>query len=164
MPKKKFWKARLVDGFQPVMIDLDVHKALEAARTSFAEPPNAILRRLLGLEQSKAKPAPVKDRGERDVAAAAPDPGPTRRDAPDFPDGSMLRANYCGVKVSGRVRDGAWEVDGSRFSLSSIALIANLDSRSEAPDDLKAWQDWEILPPGAEQWRPLAEPSRRRTG
>ena len=37
-------------AFTNILIDLDVHKALEVRRLSFEEPHNAILERLLGLK------------------------------------------------------------------------------------------------------------------
>ena len=39
MPKKKFWKAKLTDGFQPMMIDLDVYKAIEGPRVTVSPRP-----------------------------------------------------------------------------------------------------------------------------
>ena len=53
MSKKKAGKTKRSDGLQPIMIDLEVHKAIEAERRSFDERPNAILRRLLGLDHQE---------------------------------------------------------------------------------------------------------------
>ena len=156
MPKKKIRKAKLVDGFQPIMIDLEVYKAIEAARESFTEMPNAILRRVLGLDHAlpanelshtavEAKHGSVAANGSRESSPIA------------IPDGAELRAAYCGVTVTGAVREGIWEVGGSKFDLPSADLIAGHHKGSEVPVDEKGWEDWEIRLPGAENWRRVAD-------
>ena len=40
-------------GFRSVDIDFDVHKCIELARESFAETPNAVLRRLLSIDAAR---------------------------------------------------------------------------------------------------------------
>ena len=40
----------MMQEFRSVEIDLDVHKRIELAREGFSETPNAVLRRLLGVD------------------------------------------------------------------------------------------------------------------
>lgn len=151
MAKKKVWKAKRVGGFQPVMIDLEVHKAIEAARESFAEPANAVLRRLLGLAPV-APPEPAlekKTRKPNKARAAAPSQN-------SLPDGAELRAEFRGTKVCGAVRDGAWVVNDSGFSLPAAALIASLEGSAERLPELEGWDGWEVRLPGGKVWKPLA--------
>src|SRR3954466_10136182 len=109
MPKKKVRKAKLVDGFRPLMIDLDVYKAIEAARESFTEMPNAILRRLLGLDRALPAIPPSHAAVEaKDGSVAAS--GRRESSAIVIPDGAELRAAFRGVTVTGAVREGIWEV------------------------------------------------------
>lgn len=158
MAKKKLWKAKLKNGFQPVMIDMDVHKAIEGARQSFSEMPNAILRRLLGLEGG---PAPTNGAHGRAKSGGAAEGGWSKIDrngrAVFLPDGTELRAAYCGRTVTGAIRAGAWEVGESRFNSPSAALIANVQTREGRPVNLNGWRHWEVKSPGASAWRRLAD-------
>jgi hypothetical protein len=156
MPKKKVRKAKPIDGFRPIMIDLEVYKAIEAARESFTEMPSAILRRMLGLDHALPAAVPRNAAVEAKHDGAAGDR--SQESSPIvIPDGAELRAAYCGVTVTGAVREGIWEVGGSKFDLPSAALIAGDHKSSDTPVDQKGWEDWEIRLPGAESWRPLAD-------
>ena len=138
------------------MIDLEVYKAIEAARESFTEMPNAILRRLLGLDHARPATLPSHAAVEAKQGSVAAN-GSQESSAIVIPDGAELRAAYCGVTVTGAVREGIWEVGGSKFDLPSADLIAGHHKGPEAPVDEKGWEDWEIRLPGAENWRPLAD-------
>jgi hypothetical protein len=155
MPKKKVWKTKLVDGFRPISIDLEVYKAIEAARESFTEMPNAILRRLLGVDHARSATPPIKTAPEAKQGSAAAIG--QAHSAIVVPDGAELRAAYCGVTVTGPVRDGIWEVGGSKFDLPSAELIAGHHKGSEVPADERGWEDWEIRLPGAENWRRVTD-------
>jgi hypothetical protein len=162
MAKKKFWKAKLTDGFQPVMIDMEVHKVIENARQSFTEMPNAILRRLLGLDGGRPVPngtgIGAHGRAKSGGATAGGWSKIDRRGRAVFlPDGTELRAAYCGLTVTGAIRDGAWEVEGSRFNSPSAALIANVHTRAGQPVNLNGWRHWEVKPPGTSAWRRLGD-------
>ena len=152
MSKKKAGKTKRSDGLQPIMIDLEVHKAIEAERRNFDERPNAILRRLLGLDH-------------QELAAVGGGPG-TTGDAGNgwsfvdgdgvelvLPNGTELRAVYLGLCVSGAIMNGTWEIGRRRFRLPSRAL--SNDDSSKGLDGLEDWQNWEVRVPGAQEWRPL---------
>jgi len=138
------------------MVDLDVYKAIEAARDSFTEMPNAILRRLLGLDHTRTATLPSHVAVEAKQGSIGAN-GSQKNSAIVIPDGAELRAAYCGVTVTGAVRAGIWEVGGSKFDLPSADLLAGRHKGAEAPVDEKCWEDWEIRLPGAEKWGPLAD-------
>jgi hypothetical protein len=146
MPKKKVWKAKLTDGFQPVMIDLEVHKAIEAARRNFNETQNVILRRLLGLD-SEERTSPS--------GAMRNDLSSLQNGGLALPDGAELRADFCGVWVRGAVHDGNWKVEGTAFSLPAAQLMASLSNSAEPPPELDGWSDWQVRLPGGEGWQPV---------
>ncbi len=156
--KKKFWKAELVEGFHPIMIDVEVHKAIEAARESFSEMPNTILRRMLGIGgYSGAAAAPAR----RAKAGGAVDGGWSKLDRRGrnvfLPDGTELRAAYGGRTVEGRIAGGMWQVGDERYGSPSAALIANVRSSSGTPVNLNGWRHWEVKLPESPVWRPLME-------
>lgn len=157
--KKKVWKAAAVDGFQPVMIDMDVHKAIEAGRESFSEMPNAILRRLLGIDPGG--PAAARAGGARARAGGAAEGGWSKLDRRGrvvfLPDGTELRAAYGGHAVTGIIAGGLWQVGEGRYASPSAALIANVTSRDGKPVTLNGWRHWEVRLPGSPLWRPLME-------
>jgi hypothetical protein len=178
--KKKYWKAELVEGFHPIMIDVEVHKAIEAARESFSEMPNTILRRMLGIGGVSGGPArPPEAVGQVDAArqagSARPN-GPARprakggvsgadgwskldRSGRDIflPNGTELRAAYAGQAVTGTIAEGEWQVGGERYGSPSAALIANVRARSGQPVNLNGWRHWEVKLPGSPVWRPLVD-------
>ena len=72
MSKKKAGKTKRSDGLQPIMIDLEVHKAIEAERRNFDERPNAILRRLLGLDHEEMAAVSGSPETSGDAGMAGP--------------------------------------------------------------------------------------------
>jgi hypothetical protein len=155
--KKKVWKADLIDGFHPIMIDLDVHKAIEAARQSLGEMPNAILRRMLGLDG----PRDTNGVGRRAKGGGAQEGGWSKIDRHGrnvfLPDGTELRAAYGGQAVTGTIRDGGWQVGQGRFNSPSAALIAHVQTREGKSVNLNGWRHWEVKLPGSTSWRPLSD-------
>lgn len=172
--KKKYWKAELVKGFHPIMIDVEVHKAIEAARESFSEMPNNILRRMLGIGGVSGGPARPADTARPNGSARPAGPARPRakggvsgadgwskldRSGRDvfLPNGTELRAAYAGQAVTGTIAEGEWQVGGERYRSPSAALIANVRARSGQPVNLNGWRHWEVKLPGSPVWCPLLD-------
>jgi hypothetical protein len=160
--KKKLWTAALAEGFHPVMIDVDVHKAIEAERRSLEEMPNTILRRMLNLDGRAAPGANgAHPAGRRAKGGGAAEGGWSKIDRRGrnvfLPDGTELRAAYGGHAVAGEIRDGAWVVGDRIFNSPSAALIAHVHTRAGQPVNLNGWRHWEVKLPGTGTWQPLAE-------
>jgi hypothetical protein len=151
MAKKKAGKAKRGKGLQSIMVDLDVHKTIEARRQSFEESPNAILRRILGLDKVEE----TRAIDEQAASDQAPDGWlfvDQEGRATLLPSGTELRAVYRGLTVSGPITGDAWEIGDRRFRLPPRAVSA---SDSPGLDALDGWQRWEVRLPGAEAWHPL---------
>ena len=158
MAKKK--KPRKGDnGLQPIMIDVELHKAIEAARRNFGETPNAILRRMLGIDGIGGGDALAA--GGRARGGNANGGGWSKRNHKGrrvfLPDGTALRATYSGQSVTGVIAGGLWQVGEARYRSPSAALIANVRSRAGTPVNLNGWRHWEVKLPGAANWLPLME-------
>ena len=157
MSKKKFWKAKAIEGFQPVMIDMDVYKLIEASRSSFAEMPNAILRRLLDLDGERQ---PDRARPRRAKSGGAAGGGWSKIDrrgkAVFLPDGTELRAAYAGQTIVGHIAEGRWQVGDAAYNSPSAALIGNVTSRDGKPVNVNGWRHWDVKVPGTQTWQPLA--------
>ena len=104
-----------------IEIDFDVHRHIEAARQGFDDPPNAVLRRLLGIDNN--------DTGSQESSSATPgaastDPGvPWTRKGILLPDGTELQVRYAEVKADGRVTGGKLVLNGKEFDAPSKAVI-----------------------------------------
>ena len=152
------------DRDRAVSIDIDVHRMIESARQSFEETENAILRRLLGLEQNTAgagTAAAVPPKGARAKAGGAADGGwaKTNRSgqAVFLPDGTRLRAAYGGRAFTGIIDHGTWKVGEGRYTSPSAALNAVARTRAGGSVNLNGWRHWEVLRPGTTVWTRLAD-------
>jgi hypothetical protein len=161
--KKKGAKKKSGDGgARTIAIDMEVHKRIEAARLSFEESDNAILRRLLRVGEAQPAGAPEPAAPPRRAkGGGAADGGWSkigRHGRTVFlPDGTLLRAAYGGRTVEGEVRDGAWLVNGAAYNSPSAALIANVQTKDGSPVNLNGWRHWEVRRPGEEVWLRLSE-------
>src|SRR5918995_1985399 len=123
--KKKGAKKKSGDGgARTIAIDMEVHKRIEAARLSFEESDNAILRRLLRVGEAQPAGAPEPAAPPRRAkGGGAADGGWSkigRHGRTVFlPNGTLLRAAYGGRTVEGEVRDGAWLVNGAAYNSPS---------------------------------------------
>jgi hypothetical protein len=139
-----------------VDIDLDVHRKIELARLNFDENGNDILRRLLKLDDSFARPARNSNEDTRAKGGGAIDGGWSKIDrfgrSIFLPDGTRLRAAYAGRAVEGEIIAGMWVVAGNAYNSPSSALNANVRTRNGNNVNLNGWRHWEVRPPGTETW------------
>ncbi|WFU08597.1 hypothetical protein QA646_15035 [Rhizobium sp. CB3090] len=132
-----------------IEIDFDVHKRIELARQSFAETPNTVLRRLLQIED-QALAAQVTDTGGRPWASK----GVT------LPHGTELRMEYNGRVHTGIIQNGAWLVEGDRYSSPSAAAGGVALTKDDKRTNLDGWKYWHIRRPEETKW--IAISSLRR--
>ncbi len=127
-------------------IDFDVHRAIELSRTGFDESPNAVLRKLLGLDKSATEVPATKATGRSWLRLGV-----------ELPHGTMLRMSYNGSTYSGEVVDGTWLVEGGRHTTPSSAATAVAKTRSGKQTNLNGWSYWEAKVPDSASWVPLQQ-------
>ncbi|RWK27511.1 hypothetical protein [Mesorhizobium sp.] len=125
-----------------IEIDIDVHKLIETSRTSFAETPNAVLRRLLDL----GAPSATGSNGTKLHGRAWTGKGVT------LPAGTELRMEYRGREHRGVIENAAWVVEGQRFKSPSAAAGAVAITKSGSRPSLDGWKYWQIKRPGDDGW------------
>jgi len=131
-----------------IEIDFDVHKLIENERTSFAETPNAVLRRLLKLG------AP-RDNGA-EAQTHDPHKGAWTGKGVTLPAGTALRMEYRGREHRGVIEDAAWVVDGQRFRSPSAAAGGVAVTKSGKRPSLDGWKYWQVKRPGDAGWTALS--------
>ena len=127
-----------------IEIDFDVHKRIEAERRGFDEPPNAALRRLLGLGDAiTSTPAQSAEVGE-----------PWKEDGVVVPHGSLVRMIYGrGRQVyEGRITNGRWLIKGRAFDSPSGAASELAVTKEGSKTKLNGWNYWEVKFPGESKW------------
>ena len=137
--------------YRTIAIDLDIHKAIEAERKSFAETRNDILRRLLDLPAS-AEPQTADNDGLSDDL---PGPGCWSGKGVTLPAGTDLRMVYNGETYIAVIDDGSWLIDGERHSSPSGAASAVARTRDGNRVNLDGWEYWYYRIPGTDEWRTL---------
>ncbi len=140
--------------FRTVDIDFDVHKRIELARESFSETPNAVLRRLLGLDALRA--------GQQVIGAGAMRAWSGKGVL--LPHGTRVRMDYNGRAHGGEVLDGSWLIEGERFSSPSAAAGGVARTKDGKRTNLDGWIYWWALLPGEETWVKLSEMRREEVG
>jgi hypothetical protein len=133
---------------QTIEIDFDVHKRIEMERRGFDEPPNAALRRLLGLNGTAAPPAPPGGRPWRGK----------RRGLLDYvilEHGTALRMSYNGRQHTGQIVDGEWLVEERRYKSPSAAACGVARTKEGRRTSLDGWRYWEFRRPGKTNWQRL---------
>lgn len=136
-----------------IEIDFDVHKRIEAERSGFAETPNDVLRRLLGIGAAAARKAP------RAPASAPQSEGFGRAwngKGVTLPGGTELRMDYRGQVLTGVIRDGKWVVEGREFSSPSGAAGEMCRTKSGQKTSLDGWRYWQAKRPGEDRWTPIS--------
>lgn len=94
-------------------IDLDVHKKIEAARTSLSQTENSILRSLLNIGPLESKDDTMRENG-------GTKPGLLARGTL-IPDGTELRSTLRGTVHRAKVRNGKIEFNGEEYHTPSAA-------------------------------------------
>jgi hypothetical protein len=134
---------------QKIDIDWDIHKMIEAERSSFDEPPYIALRRLLRLPAPKRTITPEK----HEVGTGLPwvDDGVT------VPHGSLARMEYLrGSQVyEGQFLNGKLLVNGQAFDTLSAAADALAVTKNGSKTSLNGWNYWKAKFPGETKWRSL---------
>ncbi|MCT8988870.1 hypothetical protein NYR54_00975 [Chelativorans sp. SCAU2101] len=126
-----------------IEIDFEVHKRIELERTSFNEPPNTALRRLLGIEGA-APAAPPQ--------TAAPSGRPWAGKGVTLPHGTELRMEYNGRVYTGRIENGRWLVEGKEFKSPSAAAGGVALTKDGRHTSLDGWIYWHVKRPGDAGW------------
>jgi hypothetical protein len=134
-----------------IEIDFDVHKKIEEARMSFADTPNDVLRRLLGLVPQKSTDS------KQPAESSMRDSGGMQLDGIFLPAGTELRKRYKGILHSAHVESGSIVLNGKRFQSPSMAGI------EVTGYNVNGYRFWEGRLPGSSQWR-LLERIRHRAG
>lgn len=124
-----------------IEIDFEVHKRIELERQSFAETPNAVLRRLLSIggEQTPRPTAPTGDR-------------PWAGKGITLPHGTELRMEYNGRVHMGVIQNGTWMVEGGEYKSPSAAAGGVARTRDGKQTSLDGWIYWQAKRPGETQW------------
>lgn len=130
-------------------IDFEVHKRIEAERTSFAETPNHVLRRLLGIEPGENKASVL-------IAAAAEHGRSWTGKGVTLPGGTQVRMDYNGQQLAGVIHDGKWIIEGREFSSPSAAASKMCRTRSGAETSLDGWKYWQAKRPGDDKWTSIS--------
>jgi hypothetical protein len=125
-----------------IEIDFDVHKKIEMERQSFAEQPNEVLRRLLGLgpSENSREPEPQQTRGAWTGKGVM------------LPEGTQLRMEYRGEPHFGEIKGSAWVVNGERFKSPSGAAKGAARTKDGRHPSLDGWKYWQVKRPGDDQW------------
>ncbi|MFK4489575.1 hypothetical protein [Bradyrhizobium sp. USDA 336] len=128
-----------------IQIDFDIHKAIEAERRGFEEPPYIALRRLLGL------PAP-REKIER---IRAEDGTPWSEDGIVIPHGSLARMEYQrGAQVfEGAFLNGRLVVNGRSYDTLSAAATDLARTKSGKRTSLNGWSYWKVKVRGEGPWK-----------
>jgi hypothetical protein len=124
-----------------IEIDFEVHKRIEMARMSFAETPNAVLRRLLHIN-GEAPAVPIPSSSGRPWAGK----GVT------LPHSTELRMEYNGHVYTGRIDNGRWLVEGKEFKSPSAAASGVALTKDGRHTSLDGWIYWQVKRPGDTNW------------
>ena len=153
-----------------IEVDFDVHQAIEAERRSFGDPPNAALRRLLGLGEGDraadvdAAVATVpkgRDPGAEPLVGGSAQKTPGlrawRSKGLILAEGTALMLEYSEVKETGRVSGGQLVFNGQGYSAPSPAAMDVVQRRRNgSPVSINGWLYVHAQRPGESQWRTLA--------
>lgn len=121
-----------------IEIDFDVFKALTGRRESEEVSYNDVLRRMLGLEQSRENSPPITGPVSN---------GDWVTKGVRFPAGTEFRATHKGRTYTAKVVAGALELNGQRFPSPSAA------AGSITNNSVNGWIFWECRSPGTSSWR-----------
>jgi hypothetical protein len=132
-------------GYHTIDVDVDLHRLIEARRGSFADTPNDVLRRLLGLAQL--------DQRDVDMTLGG---GEWSGKGVSLPAGTQLRMTYNGQTEYAEIRSGAWWIGNKRFFSPSGAASAVARTKQGSVTKLTGWRYWEVKRPGDHEWMPIS--------
>jgi hypothetical protein len=139
-------------SFQSIDIDWDIHRAIEAERKGFDEPPYIALRRLLGLSD---KTALISSETEKSTLLNGL---PWTEDGVQIPHGSLARMKYNHGRqhYEGAFLNGQLVVNGMKFDTLSAAASTLAVTKSGGKTQLNGWLYWEVKLAGQSNWQTLA--------
>lgn len=133
-----------MDQYRNIEIDFDVHKLIELERRSFDDPPNAALRRLLGLPEKKEQEDLAKPVGRAWSSEGAV-----------LPHGTRVRMTYGHQPIEGEIIDSKWVCNGRTFDTPSAAASAVVVTKDGVTTTLNGWNYWEAKLPSSAEWVPI---------
>lgn len=138
-----------------IEIDFDVHKLIEAERTSFDEPENVALRRLLKLGP------PVPGTKGNSSPMASSNTGAWSSKGVRLPSGTEIRMEYRGKEHRGVIDSSDWVIGSKRFKSPSAAAGGVAETKSGSQPSLDGWKYWQVKRPGDAEWIALSVLRRR---
>ncbi|TXL70748.1 hypothetical protein FHP25_33245 [Vineibacter terrae] len=131
--------------WKQIEIDIEVYKALEAARISFEETHNDILHRVLKITPSG-----------RTESIAAPIISPREiawsRNGVELPEGTRWRLVTTGAERSGHVTAGYFDYQGTKFGSPSGLAMSLYRTKTGKTTNLNGWRYIEVSRPGEADW------------
>ena len=119
-----------------IEIDFDIHKFIETNRSSFAESPNDVLKRMLGLSPPRLN---VAHGGK-----------PYTYQYLELPHGTEARMTYNNVDYRARIENGFWITeDGQRHKSPSGAASGIAVTKKGGKTKLDGWTYWWVKTPGS---------------
>lgn len=129
-----------------IEVDFDVHKRIELERQSFAETPNAVLRRLLNIDSGQPTPKPITPVGRTWAGKGV-----------TLSHGTELRMEYNGRVHTGIIQHGAWMVEGGQYKSPSAAAGGVARTKDGKRTSLDGWIYWQVKRPGDTDWIGIGE-------
>jgi hypothetical protein len=146
--------------YRTIEIDFEVHKRIELERRGFTETPNAVLRRLLKIDETVAvSKGSATDQRASNVHHRAPNTistpfggAPWSGKRVTLPHGTLVQMEYNGRQHSGSIQDGLWVVEGGQYKSPSAAAGGVARTRRGKPTSLDGWIYWRVKRPGDTEW------------
>ena len=140
-----------------IEVDWQVRQMIEAERRAYDDPPNAALRRLLGIDPAE-RPLDVSAISEAHYIGTGS--ASWNWKGVTLPEGTELRVEYSEVRAGGHVARGLLTFDGEGYKAPSqavMAVVARRRGNSAAPTSINGWQYLHALLPGESRFEPLAQ-------
>ena len=136
-----------------IEVDFDVHQRIEAARRGFNDLPNAVLRRLLGIDRDDTDNQSFV---ENPVEAPPTHSGASwAKQGVQLYDGTELRVEYAEVVAHGRVSGGRLVFNGAEYDSPSRAAMEVVRERRETPVNINGWKHLFAREPIHGSWESL---------
>lgn len=130
-----------------ILVDLDVHKALEARRETFSESHNDILRRALGISAKTPDESSAQQAGEAVV---------WRRKGVGLPKGTRWRMASAHGEQNGNVVEGGFQHKGEIVPSPSRLATNIYRTKAGGKTNLNGWRYIEVKRPGDVDWTMLS--------
>ena len=147
-----------------IEIDFDVHKKIESERRSFEDPPNAVLRRLLGLGEATDSAEASQEIGHvvrEGVTQASAGVAPRtdygwRGKGVTLPTGTRVLVRYSEVEEEGCVTGGHLTFSGEAYNSPSRAAMAVVQRhRHGRLVNINGWRHIYARVAGESEWKSL---------